>query len=272
MNRVNGSDTKVLMLILLVVALAVAFWFFRDDVFAPDDGPVEVQPEPVVEEEPPRKGPIHPIASPEMSVSRDGELVPLPPLDDKDSYFLLALIDIFGSGVEPVLVSEALVDKFVATVDNLTRSQVAEKIRPVGRLSGAFVVDAGGDEREYLLSTDNYARYDFLVELADAADLDAVVDMYRRFYPILQESYQQLGYPDGYFNDRVVEVIDHLLATPRPDQPVRLTRPHVLYEFADAEIEAYSSGQKLLIRMGDENAETVKRVLRELRERIAQSS
>lgn len=205
-------------------------------------------------------------------MSRDGELVPLPPLDDKDSYFLLALIDIFGSGAEPVLLSEALVDKFVATVDNLTRSHVAEKIRPVGSLSGAFLVDAGGGEREYLLSPENYARYDYLVEMAAAADLDAIVDMYRRFYPIFQDSYQQLGYPDGYFNDRVVEVIDHLLATPRPDQPVRLTRPHVLYEFADPDIEAYSSGQKLLIRMGDENAETVKRMLRELRQRIATPS
>jgi len=49
-------------------------------------------------------------------------------------------------------------------------------------------------------------------------------------------------------------------------------RPHVLYEFADAELEALSSGQKLLLRMGPENGKTVKQILRDLRVRIAQPS
>jgi len=79
----------------------------------------------------------------------------------------------------------------------------------------------------------------------------------------------RLGYPDGYFNDRAVAVIDQLLATPQPAEPVRLVRPHVLYEFADPKLEALSSGQKLLIRMGPDNAARVKTVLAELRTRIA---
>jgi hypothetical protein len=68
-----------------------------------------------------------------------------------------------------------------------------------------------------------------------------------------------------------VEVIDHLLATPEPGEPIRLVRPHVLFEFADAELEALSSGQKLLLRMGDEHAAKIKRVLQGLRALIAQS-
>lgn len=264
----NDPDLKLLVLVLLVVVLGGAFWFFREDIFPPAPEPVVVQPDPVEEEEPARKEPIHPIASPEMSMSREGELVPLPPLDDSDSYFLLALIDLFGSGVEPVLVREALVDKFVTTVDNLTRSHVAEKIRPVGRLSGAFVVDAAADGRTFELSHDNFARYDHLVDMAMNADVEAVVTTYRRFYPLFQESYERLGYPDGYFNDRVVEVIDHLLATPAIEEPVRLLRPHVLYRFADPDIEALSSGQKLLIRMGNEHAESIKQILQQLRSRI----
>ncbi len=272
MSVVNDPDLKLLLVLFLVVGLAVAAWIFRDDIFAPAEEPVVAAPQPAVEATPQRKEPIHPIDSPEMSMTAEGELVPLPPLDDSDAYFLLALTDLFGSGVEPLLVNEALVDKFVTTVDNLTRDRVAEKIRPVGRLQGTFVVDAGDNGKTFILSPGNYTRYTPLVNMASSADLDAVTATYRRFYPLFQESYERLGYPDAYFNDRVVEVIDHLLGTPEPAGPIRLIRPHVLYEFADPELEALSSGQKLLLRMGPENSAATRQVLRDLRARIAQPS
>jgi len=107
-----------------------------------------------------------------------------------------------------------------------------------------------------------------LVNLLVRADLEFITETYRRFYPLFQESYRRLGYPVGYFNDRVVEVIDHLLVTPEPKDPIRLVRPHVLYEFADANLEALSSGQKLLLRVGVEHAAEIKRVLKEFRELI----
>ena len=125
---------------------------------------------------------------------------------------------------------------------------------------------AGGDGT--MIDATNYERYRPLIDMFTLADPDTVSDLYRRYYPLLQKSYEALGYPNAYFNDRVVEVIDHLLATPEPDEPPRVVRPHVLYEFADPEYEALSSGQKLLLRMGPENAGRVKRALQELRDRI----
>ncbi len=272
MDVVNDPDLKLLLVVSLVVFLAVAAWFFWDDIFVPAEEPVLAAPQPAVEEQPEQTGPAHPIASPEMSMTADGELVPLPPLDDSDAYFLLAMIDLFGSDAEAFLAKEALVDKVVTSVDNLTRSRVAEKIRPVGRLQEPFLVDEGEDKNTYVVSPENFARYSPLVDMASGADLEAVVATYRRFYPLFQESYKRLGYPNAYFNDRLVEVIDHLLLTPQRDGPLRLVRPHVLYEFADAELEALSSGQKLLLRMGPENAATVKQILGEFRTYIAQPS
>ena len=38
--------------------------------------------------------------------------------------------------------------------------------------------------------------------------------VYERLYPLFQQAYEDLGYPGKYFNDRLVEVIDHLLQTP----------------------------------------------------------
>jgi hypothetical protein len=46
----------------------------------------------------------------------------------------------------------------------------------------------------------------------------------------------------------------------------------VLYKFADPDLEALSSGQKLLLRMGNDNAARVKDALTGLRERIARPS
>ena len=169
-----------------------------------------------------------------------------------------------------MLADEALIDKTVATVDNLTRSRVAEKIRPVGRLSGNFIVTAAGDNGPFYLSPENYDRYKTLITMVTGADIDQLVATYRRFYPLMQEAFTQLGYPDGYFNDRVVAVIDQLLATPEPEEPIRLVQPHVLYEFADPELEALSGGQKLLLRMGPDHAARIKEILTELRTRIAQ--
>ena len=105
-----------------------------------------------------------------------------------------------------------------------------------------------------------------------AANDDELVDVYRRLYPLFQEAYVSIGYPNGYFNDRAVEVIDQLLGAPQPAGPIYLVRTNVLYEFADPDLEALSAGEKLMIRIGPRNAEKVKARLVALRELIAQDA
>ena len=266
----RDPDVKLAFAVLVVVAVAGVGWYFRGEFLPQPVEQVVAPPEPAIDEAVVDEGPAHPMTPPKSTESVQGELVPLPPLDDSDAYFLVALVDIFGSNIDALLVKEAIIDKFVATVDNLPREHVAEKIRPAGRLSQRFRVDAAGSNGPIYLSPDNYQRYDPLVSKIASADIDAVADTYRRFYPLFQQSYERLGSPNGYFNDRVVEVIDHLLATPpQPDEPIRLVRPHVLYEFADSRLEDLSSGQKLLLRIGPEHAATVKRFLRDLRAELA---
>jgi hypothetical protein len=265
---VDNTEIKWLIALLLVAAAAGLAWFLWDDAMppAPEQAPVQ-QSMPDTDTEPAE--PMHPVEPLDVAPG-ESELVELPPLEESDSYFALALIDVFGPEIETLLADEALIDKSVATVDNLSRSRIAEKIRPLGRLSGNFIVTAAGDNGPFYLSPDNYARYDPLVSMVTGADLDDMVATYRRFYPLFQEAFAQLGYPDGYFNDRVVAVIDHLLETPEPEEPIRLVQPHVLYQFADPELEALSGGQKLLIRMGPDHISRVKAVLSDVRARIAQ--
>jgi hypothetical protein len=275
---VSETSSKTVVLILLAAILAGGLWFFRNDIRPVTEAPVAAPPEIVVVEPETaiqlaaeQGSPTHPV---ELSVEPgqlQDELPPLPLLDESDNEILNALIDTFGPDVERVLVSEGLVDKFVATVDNLPASYLAEKIRPVAVHPEPFKVDPADDSEQFYLSPANYKRYDPVVNLVSAVDLKKVAALYRRYYPLFQQSYVRLGYPDRYFNDRVVDVIDHLLDTPEVEEPILLVRPHVLYEYADPELEALSSGQKIVIRMGPEHASKVKLVLENLRALIAQA-
>ena len=63
-------------------------------------------------------------------------------------------------------------------------------------------------------------------------------------------------------------MIDNLLATPQPPAPIVLVRPNVMYTYADPGLESRSAGQKLLLRMGPDNAAVIKAKLKELRAAI----
>jgi Protein of unknown function (DUF3014) len=153
----------------------------------------------------------------------------------------------------------------VVTIDNLPRKKVAVQLRPIKPVSGELVVAPGG---EPTLSPDNAQRYAAAMAVVKNADVKQVVSVYRHFYPLFQQAYVELGYPDGYFNDRLIEVIDHLLATPDVAGPIKLTQPSVFYQFADPSLEERSAGQKLMIRLGPENAAIVKDKLRALRKEV----
>jgi hypothetical protein len=103
----------------------------------------------------------------------------------------------------------------------------------------------------------------------ESVGTQALVQGYLQAYPLFQQAYEQLGYPGKYFNDRLVEAIDDMLAAPELDGPVRLSRPKVLYEFADPGLQARSAGQKILMRLGRDSELKVKAKLREIRQELA---
>jgi DUF3014 family protein len=129
-------------------------------------------------------------------------------------------------------------------------------------------IDTTQADGQILLRADNASRYAQYVKLMEHADTQKLVQTYVRLYPLFQKSYEELGYPNGYFNDRLVEVIDHLLATPDVPAPIALVQPKVLYQFADPELESRSAGQKILMRMGPVNESRVKAKLRDIRKAL----
>ncbi len=185
-----------------------------------------------------------------------------------------ALSDLFGrDAVESLFQLDEFPRRFVATVDNLARSEMGARLRPLRPAGGRFAVEhRGGGE---VIGSDNELRYTPYVLLLENVDVQRAVAVYARLYPLFQQAYQDLGYPHGYFNDRLVEAIDLLLATPERSAPLRVhlpslagstpPRPWLLYEFDDPDLQSLAAGQKLLLRMGPVNERRVKARLLELR-------
>ena len=171
--------------------------------------------------------------------------------------------------------------KFVATVDNLGRSHAPPVAWPISPTEGRFTVQTF--DGATVISSDNGLRYTPLVLLLEKINAGLAVDLYVRMYPVLQQTYVDLGYPNNQFNDRLLQVINHLLATPNAPQvmavqltevkgPIPSVRPWVRYEFADPALEALSSGQKIMLRVGSVNQNRLKARLSALRQEILKRS
>ncbi len=193
-----------------------------------------------------------------------------PDMEHSDAELLAALPAALGAGaVNDFLEHDNMIRRLVVTVDNIPRQKIPVERRPVHRVGGSF--HAEGDELHATLDPANFDRYKPYVTVVRNLDVPSFTKVYIRFYPLLQRSYENLGYPKGYFNDRLVEAIDVLLATPQVDGPIDLVRPNVMYEFADPALESRPAGQKLMLRMGPENAAAVKAKLTELRAALTAS-
>ncbi len=186
-----------------------------------------------------------------------------------------ALVDTLGrKAVLEFLNVDAFAHRVAATVDNLARAHAPARLWPVHPTAGRFATQQMGEGA--VIGAENSRRYGVFVKWVDSLDMKGVAGLYRQLYPNFQSAYEALGYPGRYFNDRVVDVIDHLLETPSVDEPVAVkladikgpiqpARPWVIVEFADASLESRSAGQKLLLRMGPDHARTLKAKLRQLR-------
>ena len=169
-----------------------------------------------------------------------------------------------------LFVSDDLINRIVVSVDNLSHEKLPVRLWPVRPVGGLPLVSSGLGP--LTLGPDNSARYSTYVRLLERLDLKQLAALYVRDYDRFQQAYAALGYPNGYFNDRLVDVIDHLLVTPEISSPLLVVQPKVMYQFADQGLESRSIGQKILLRMGPANAGIVKLRLRELRRLVTRGA
>jgi hypothetical protein len=192
-----------------------------------------------------------------------------------------ALIELFGrKPVASLFRTDDFAHRFVATIDNLGRSSAPASLWPVNPVKGRF--ETADTAKGEVIQADNALRYVPYVLLLEQVDLRKAVQVYTLHYPALQHEYEELGFPQRYFNDRFIDVLDQLLATPEGAPPLHVhrpvingvqpARPWVLYEFDDPALQSLSAGQRILLRMGPVNERRVKGRLAELRRLLVAES
>ena len=251
-------------IVLLVIVGGVAAWYFAVQE-PPQKHPsvVALPPEVTVVPEPEAVYPIEEIQPPQEPV-----VEPLPSFEDSDSAMIEALAELVGpESLDTHFVLEQVISRIVASIDSLDSRQVAPLVMPIQPAPGKFMV---ADGETLTIHPENAHRYAPYVRITTVVETQKLVDLYVRFYPLFEEAYDSLGHVDVYFNDRLVEVIDHLLATPEIAQDPALVKPEAVYLFADEDLENLSAGQKLLLRIGSANAVVITDKLREIRDAITQ--
>jgi hypothetical protein len=268
MDEERNPLVRMLLLATVIVGAGSGAWYVLQKPVPKPAAPTPV-PAPVapLASEPPVT-PQYPVEAitPPPSAQPDA---PLPDLFNSDAYVLDALNALFAHPqLAQWLVPEHLIQRFVAFVDALPNRKVSTNLWPAKPASGRFFVQEDGAST--VVGPANAARYDVHVAALTGVDTQAAVTLYLRLYPLLQQAYRDLGYPDRHFNDRLVVVLDHLLAAPEPVPPVTVVLDDKNnWIYVDDRLESASAGQKFLMRLGPKHEATVKAKLRDFRNALA---
>jgi DUF3014 family protein len=189
----------------------------------------------------------------------------LPALADSDASVLDALSTLASGGdLRSLLVPSQIIPRIVATVDALPRQSFgSSRILPLRTPKGAIQTQQANGVT--VVSARNADRYEPYIAVLESADPHALVAWYKRNYPLFQQAYRELGYPHGYFNDRLLVAIDDMLAAPEPHDLLAVTQVGSHYDFVDPQLQSLSSGQKLMVRLGSANETQFKAKLRMIR-------
>ena len=154
-----------------------------------------------------------------------------------------------------MLIPDHLVRRFTAGVVNIAegaspRNHVSH-LAPSGRFQ---TTEAGG---KTVIDVAGYHRYDKLAATFDSLDAAGVADLYHDLKPLLQESYRELGYPAGDFDEVLSRAIGHLLDVPAVESRIDLVPTVNGFDLADPALQNLSAAQKHLLRMGPDNTRMI---------------
>ncbi|TCV97082.1 DUF3014 family protein [Luteibacter rhizovicinus] len=268
MNKQSSGVARVLWVVVVLAAIGAGFVVWQKEKAAKPQEAAVALPSAASTSIPSSASAVqHPLGAAPAGASTAA----LPALGDSDSAVIQSLMALGGDGaLKALLVPEHVIPRIVATIDALPKQSVGLNVLPLRTPTGSFVVGHDGNG-QMVTSGKNADRYATYMYVAEKIDTGALVGWYKRYYPLFQQSYRDLGYPDGYFNDRLVAVIDHLLAAPEPKGPVVLVQPKLRYEFADPSLQALSAGQKFMLRLGPDDEARLKAKLRAIRAGVVES-
>ncbi|MCZ4337912.1 DUF3014 domain-containing protein [Shewanella colwelliana] len=277
-KRSGASAITIAVVIILLIAAAGAYFLLGNKDTAPEPElptPVTLpeitpaEPLPADDSLPEPEILPEPETDPVVEIAPTPQVEPLPTLAESDQYAHDKTLEVAnGMKIDPLLVEEDLIRHFVVFVDNLAQGELARKVSPLKAPNRNFTVSDVTDKT--YLNPDSYHRYDLYADFVTNLDEAQLATTYKQVSPLLSEAFEELGYGDKPFDERMIEAIDIMLAAPIIEQAIELDSVSVNYQFVDPELEALPNAQKLMIRMGPENSKKIKAALRKLKKQLTQ--
>ncbi|AWF82868.1 DUF3014 domain-containing protein [Microbulbifer sp. A4B17] len=272
MSEQQSRQGWIIGIIVVVVVAAAAYWLWTGEEKKKEIPTISVveepqtAPEPEALAQPENQEPAQPPEEPVIEEEPGRE--PPPPLNESDKAAYDELMSLAPDGaLSRWLVPDEVIRKWVAAANAASRGELIHKHRPLKTIRGPITV-TGSSTEGYQLSPENYRRYDQPVRLFALASTDAIITLYQYWYPRLAQAYGELGIRNKSFHQVVIQAIDNVLAAPEVEGPIQLIRPSVYYKFADPKLEKLPGIQKLMIRMGPDNAARVKEKLKEVKAKL----
>lgn len=261
---------------IVAVLIIIGIWYVAREEKAPPPPPVTEQTTvpPAAPAEPPQP-PASDIPSPPPPAPPPTEAEPVepeqPPLTLEESDEVLRR-ELSAAGQSELLAGalkeDDLVERGTAMVDSLSRGLFVQKVLPVPRPSEKFAVSESAGT--LTIAPGSYSRYDEYARAVGELEVTTLVDTFNQARPLLEEAYAGLGYQPDEFDNAVVRALDRILATPVVETPPEVVPKGGIYKFADPALEQLAPIQKLLLRMGPDNAAVIKEKARQLRTALLQ--
>lgn len=243
--------TGIIFIVIVALAVGIYYFFIREKA-------KEILPVQEVTEEKPVQAPE------EESMIEEESLEPIQVELDKSDEFVRELAKELSSHKRLVnwLKTEDLIRKFTAAVDNIANGLSPRPQIDFFSPKGDFKVIKKNDL--YYPDPKSYDRYNQVADVFASLDSEYCVRLYRKFKPLIQEAYRDLGYPEKDFDKTFRAAMVELLEVPLVKGEMQLEKKVISYAIADPRLENLSEAQKYLLRMGPGNVRKIHRKLREL--------
>jgi hypothetical protein len=228
--------------------------------------PVEIEmvpapePEPIVEEVVVVEEAVLPELPPEPTVTEE----------TADAYARETIESVNGGkALAQFVAGDYIVERAVAIVDALRRGEVPYKLLPVGRPSKPFPISDDG--LRVTMDSSGFSRYDVFAQWVNGIDVLAIVELLNEYEQIATEALSRMGVGNFDIRSTVLAATTEILATPIAPESAELMKREANWVYMDPELEALSSLQKQVLRMGPKNSEIIQEKARELRGAVLES-
>ena len=211
------------------------------------------------------EAPAAPIAAPVITELQP-KIPPAPAVSEEtgDQYARESIDAVNGGkALAQFVAGDYVVERAVAIIDALRRGEVPYKLLPVGKPSTTFPISDNG--LRVTLDTAGLSRYDGFAQWVGGLNTPALVSLLNDYEMIATQALTRMGVTDFDIRSALLAATTQILSTPQVSVDAELMRREANWVYMDPELEALSSLQKQVLRMGPENADIVQQKARDIR-------